>query len=141
MVNNKAIRQAIYEKLNVAGVTTLLGSGSASLVHGLAPPTATYPLLVYNKQSGTPSKAFGNTVFDSHLWLIKGVTKNKDRPASSAAEDISKAVNDLLDFGTLTITGGTLLHLTRESDVDYIETDGDQVYSHRGALYRVVIAD
>jgi hypothetical protein len=83
VVSNKAIRAALYTKLNVASVTSQLGSGSASLVHEVAPPTAA--------------------------------------------------------FGSLTITGGSLMHLARESGIDYTETDGDKTYRHAGSLYRLIV--
>ena len=137
MVSNKAIRAAFYQKLNVASVTTLLGSGSASLVHGVAPPSATFPLCVFSKTSDTSRLRMGGNAFDSHTWLVKGIT-NATSP--SLAEDIDKAARDLLDFGTLTITGGTLLHLARISGVEYPETDGDQTYRHVGSIYRLAVA-
>lgn len=136
MVSTKAVRTALYTKLNVAAVTTPLGSGSASLVHAVASPTAAYPLVIFNKQAGTPTDRFQGLAFDSHIWLVKAVARGT---TSSSAEDIAKAINDLLHFGTLTITGGTLMHMARTSDVDYVETSGDQTYRHHGALYRLVV--
>lgn len=138
MVNNKAVRQSIYVKLNVSAVTTLLGSGSASLVHGVAPPTAAYPLCVFHKQSGVTTNRFGGEAFKNHLWLVKGVAK---AGSSSAAEDIDKAANDLLHFGDLTITGADDMYLARESDIEYVETDGDIQYRHVGGLYRLCVQD
>ena len=138
MVSTKAVRTALYTKLNVASVTTLLGSGSASLIHAVAPATATYPLVIFNKQAGTTTDRFGGDAYKDHVWLVKAVTR---ATSSSVAEDIDKAINDLLHFGTLTITGGTLMHMARESDVDYTETSGDQQYRHAGGLYRLVVQD
>ena len=138
MVSNKAIRAALYQKLNVASVTTLLGSGSASLVHGVAPPSASFPLCVFSKQADTSTLRMGGNAFDSHTWLVKGISR---ATSPSLAEDIDKAVRDLLDFGTLTITGGSLLHLARVSGVEYPETDGDQTYRHVGSLYRLVVQE
>ena len=138
MVNNKAIRQAIYQKLNVSSVTTLLGSGSASLVHSVAQPTATYPICVFSKQSAISAQRFGGEALRSHLWLVKGVAKSG---SASAAEDIDKAVFDLLNFGTLTITGADDMYLARESDVEFTETEGDVLYRHVGGLYRLVVQD
>lgn len=136
MVNAKAIRQSIYQKLNVASVTTLLGAGSASLVHAVAPPTATYPLCVFNRQADTSTLRFGGNAFDAQMWLVKGVVR---ATSPSLAEDIDQAVRNLLDFGTLQITGGTLMHLARESGVEYVETEGDQQFRHVGGLYRLIV--
>jgi hypothetical protein len=136
MVSDTAVRQAIYQKLNVSSVTSLLGSGSASLVHAEAPPTANFPLCMFNKQSGiTDHMAMGGTHMNSHLWLVKGVTR---APSASLAEQIDKAAYDLLHFGSLTITGADDLMVSRESDVNYSEIDGDTKYWHVGGLYRLM---
>jgi hypothetical protein len=139
MINNKAVRQALYQKLNVASVTSLLASGSASIVHGVAPPTAGYPLVIFTKQSGINDlKVMGGDDARNTLWLVKGVAKGS---SSSAAEDVDKAVSDLLHFGDLTITGGDDLYLARESDVEYVETSGDTQYRHVGGVYRLIYQD
>lgn len=136
MVSNKAIRTALYGKLNVASVTGSLGSGSASLVHEVAPPSAVYPIIVFHRQSDVSTLRFGGNAFDSQVWMVKAIVQGT---SSSVAEDVDKAVRDLLDFGTLTITGGTLMHMARISGMDYTETDGDQQYRHVGSLYRLVV--
>ena len=139
MVNTKAVRQAIYERLNVSAVTSLLGAGSSSLVHGVARSTAAYPICVFQQQSGvTDSLTFGGDHMDNDLWLVKGVAR---ATSSSAAEDIDKAANDLLHFGDLTITGADDMYLARESDVEYVETVGDVQYRHVGGLYRLMYQD
>lgn len=139
MVSDKAVRQALYVKLNVSAVTSQLGSGSASLVHGSAPPTAAYPLCVFNKQSGVNDhRVFGGDDARNTLWLVKGVAR---ATSASVAEDIDKAVNDLLHFGDLTITAADDMYLARESDINYSETSGDQTFWHVGGLYRLVYQD
>ena len=136
MVSDKAIRQGLYQALNVAAVTGSLAEGSASLRHAVAPPTGLFPFVIFNKVSGTPTRRFGGNAFDSQIWMVKGIVKGQ---SASVAEDIDKAVRDLLDFGTLTIAGGTLMHMARESGMDYTEPDGDQIYRHCGSLYRLVV--
>ncbi len=138
MVNTKAIRQALYQKLNVASVTSLLGGGSASLVHSVAPPSSTYPICVFQKQAATSVNRFGGEAFKNQLWVVKGVVR---ATSSSVAEDIDAAANTRLNFGTLTITGGTLMAMIRQSDVEYVEVDGDQQYRHVGGIYRLHIQD
>lgn len=139
MVSNKAIRQSLYEKLNVASVTTLLGSGSASLVHEVGLPSATYPLCVFFKSSGiSDDRVMGGDFTKNMLWTVKGIARSA---SASAAEDIDKAVNDLLHFGDLAITGADDMYLARESDVEYAETDGDVQYRHVGGVYRLRVQD
>lgn len=138
MVSDKAIRQALYEKLNTASVTSTLAAGSASLRHAVAPSGDAFPFVIFNKQSGVPVKRFGGNAFDNQIWLVKVVDRNE---SSSRAEDTAQAIDDLLDFGTLTITGGTALFVARESDVDFVETDGDKQYRHHGANYRLAVME
>jgi len=136
VVSTKAIRTALYSALNVSAVTSLLPSGSAGLVHGVAPPTALYPICLFQEQASTSTLRMGGNAFDSDLWVVKGISK---ATSASLAEDIDNAVRTLLDFGTLSITGGTLMHMARESGVSYAETSGEIQYRHHGSLYRVVV--
>lgn len=138
MVTNKVVRQALYQKLNVTSVTSLLANGSASIHHAVAPPTGAYPLLVFSKSSGTQVQRFGGEAYKTTLWLVKGVAFGK---SASVAEDIDKAVFDLLNFSTLTITGASVMHMARESDVEFPETQGDDIYHHVGGLYRLTYQD
>jgi len=138
MVSNKAVRQAIYQKLNTSSVTSLLANGSASLYHGVAPQNAAYPLLVFNKQAGTQINRMGGEAYRDAVWLIKAIAR---ATSSSAAEDIDKAVFDLLNFGTLSITGANTMLVARESDVEFVETSGDTQYRHVGGLYRIAYQD
>lgn len=138
MVSTKAVRGGLYQKLNTASVTSLLADGSAGLYHSVAPPNARFPFVVYNKQSGTSAWRFGGNAMDTHVWLVKAVDRNEK---SGPAEDIAKAIAGVLDFKTLTMSEGQNLFTARESDVDYVETSGDQQYRHHGAYYRVVVQD
>ena len=74
----------------------------------------------------------------SDLWLVKAIDRST---SSSRAEDIDAAINAVLDYKELTVAGGTNPYLARSSDIDYLESEGDQTYRHHGALYRVVTQD
>lgn len=138
MVSAKALRQAIYTKLNVASVTTSLASGSASLHHSVAPSSASYPLVVFNRQASTESLMFGGTAIESDVWMVKAVAKGN---SSSAAEDVDKAVSDVLHFKPLNITGANDMYLARETAIDYSEVVEGEVYRHHGHNYRVIYQD
>lgn len=138
MVSAKQVRTAIYNRLNVASVTTSLASGSASLHHSVAPSSAGYPMVVYNRQASTETLAFSGTAIESDVWMVKAVTKGG---SSSAAEDIDKAVSDRLHFKDLAISGADHMYLARESAVDYSEVVSGDVYRHHGHLYRLVYQD
>lgn len=135
------VRRAIYGKL--AGDTTLnnlLGTVptgySKSIFHDIAPTNADHPYVILSKQSGVPTETHGDpSAMENDIWLIKAVD---DSDTADPAEAIAARLNVLLNDGTLSISGGTLLYLRRQSDVEYSEvTDGVQ-YKHAGALYRLV---
>jgi hypothetical protein len=137
VVSDKQVRIGLYTKLNTSSVTSLLASGSASIFHEVARPGAASPYLVFSKVSGVPLLRFGGNAMDNQIWLVKAVDRSE---SSSRAEDIAQAADTLLDFGTLTVSGAVNLATLRESDVDYLEVDGDQTYRHHGARYRIYIA-
>lgn len=136
-----AVRRAIYGKL--AGDTTLNNllavppaGYSKSLYHQQAPDNAAFPFVVVSKQSGRPTEAFSApSAFENDVWLIKAIDRS---PSADTAEAVAARIQALLNDATLSISGGTLLYLRRQSDVEYPEvTDGVQ-YKHAGALYRLV---
>ena len=136
-----AIRRALYGKL--AGDTTLnnlLGTPAAgytkAIYHQQAPGGARYPYVVFNKQAGTPTEAMSDpSAYDTDIWLIKGV----DRGASADnAEAIAERIQTLLNDTTLSISGGDLMYLRRQSDVQYSEVSDGETFSHCGSLYRLV---
>jgi len=67
--------------------------------------------------------------------LAKGVDRNT---TADTAEAIQARLQTLLNDAALSISGGTLLYLRRESDVEYPETADGVRYQHAGSLYRLV---
>jgi hypothetical protein len=136
-----AVKRAVYGKL--AGDTTLnnlLGtpaSGySKSIYYQQAPAGATYPLVIFNKQSGVPTEAFADpSAFDTDIWLVKAIDKNT---TADPAEAIQARLIALLNDTTLSISGGTLLYLRRQSDVEYPELENGVSFKHAGSLFRLV---
>lgn len=137
------VRRALYGKL--AGDTTLnnlLGtpvSGySKAIYHQQAPAGAAYPLIVFQKQAGNPTEAFGlPSAFENDVWLVKAIDKNS---SADTAEAVQARIAVLLNDAALTISGSSLLYLRRQSDVEYPEVDEGVRYAHAGALYRLVTA-
>ncbi len=135
MVSSKAIRVALYNKLNVSAVTTSLAAGSASLIHSSAPTNVAYPMLVFSRASETTTAmSFGGSHMDDDLWQVKVVAKDS---SSSVAEDTAKAVYDALHFQPLNITGAEDLYLAREGAIDYTEVVSGVQYRHHGHYYRL----
>jgi len=135
------VRRALYGKM--AGDTTLnnlLGtpaSGySKSIYHGEAPQGAKFPFVVFSKSSGVPTEAFGDPdALENDVWLIKGIDKST---SADTAEAIQDRLRVLLNDSSLSISGGTLLYLRRQSDVEYPEVTDGVTYAHAGSLYRLV---
>lgn len=140
-----AIRRAIYGKLS--GDTTLaalLGTPapgrSKSIYHQQAPEDAGYPLVIFNKQAGTPRYAIGERLYDNEIWLIKAIDRD-DTPGKASADTadaIASRLDVLLTDGTISISGATQLYLRRESDVEYPETVDGVTYHHAGANFRLI---
>lgn len=136
-----AIRRALYGKL--AGDSTLIAllgtpanGYSKSIYYQLAPQSAGFPYVLFQKQAGVPVEAFGAPdAFNRDVWLVKAV----DRSASAdVAESIQDRVKTLLNDASLTISGAELCDLRRVSDVEYPEQYDGVEYRHAGSLFRLV---
>jgi hypothetical protein len=136
-----AVRRALYGRLS--GDTTLsnlLGAPAPgftkAIYHQVAPDNATFPFVLFNQQSGVPTEAFqAPSALETDVWLIKAVDRNT---SADTAEAIAARVKTLLNDGALSISGGTLLYLRRQSDVQYPEVADGVQHRHCGALYRLV---
>lgn len=135
------VRRAIYGKLAAdTTLNNLLGTPptgySKSIYHQEAPAGATFPFVVFQKQSGVPTEAMTDpSAMENDIWLVKGIDRNT---SADTAEAIQSRVQTLLNDATLSISGGTLLYLRRQSDVEYPETTDGVSYKHAGSLYRLV---
>jgi hypothetical protein len=135
-----AMRRALYGKL--AGDTTLTSllaapvSGySKSIYYRQAPENATFPFVVFFKQSGMPRESFHTpSIMDTETWQVRAVDHN-------TSQDPAEAIRDrfvtLLNDAVLSISGRTLLKLRRETDVEYPEVVDGELYVHVGVLFRV----
>lgn len=139
-----AVRRAVYGKMSSdTTLNNLLGTPapgySKSIYHNSAPANADFPYVVFNKMSGVPTEAHGDpSAMENDIWLIKGIDSEEAGRTADRVEAVAARLNAVLNDGTLSISGGTLLYLRRQSDVEYAEvTDGVQ-YVHAGALYRLV---
>lgn len=116
------LRTAIADLLTGdSGVAALVGT---RVYHQTAPQDATYPLIVFFKQSGTPSHQFSGAV-ENEIWTVKAVD-----PKSSTAEDIADAVDTAM-------AGLEALSVLRIGDVSYGEPSEGKTYRHLGGMYRI----
>jgi hypothetical protein len=138
-----ATRRALYGKM--AGDTTLnnlLGTPatgySKSIYYQVAPAGAQYPLVVFNKQAGTPTYTFetGHAAIDTEVWTVKGVDRSD---TADKADAIADRLDALLTDGVLTISGAAQMYLRRQSDFDYPEDDDGTIYRHSGCNFRLLV--
>jgi hypothetical protein len=109
---------------------------SKSIYHQQAPGGAQFPFVVFQKQAGTPTEAFGDPdAMDTDVWMVKAVDRST---SADGAEAVQARLQALLNDATLSISGATLLYLRRQSDVEYPEVSDGVTYNHAGALYRLV---
>jgi hypothetical protein len=140
-VSSTATRRSLYGKL--AGDTTLnnlLASPPAgyskSIFYQLAPENAAHPFIVFQRQSGLPTEAFGDpSAVETDVWLVKAVDRSS---SADTAEAIQARVQTLLNDAALSVSGSSLMYLRRQSDVDYSEIADGVLFRHSGSLYRVV---
>lgn len=131
------IRSGIYARLAADVTLTALLATPTSIFHRRAPQEAETPFVIFHKAAGNPTWTFGD--ISDHLqretWLVKGIDR---APSSGLAEDIAARVEVVLTDAPLVSAGHVHLYVRRESDVDYGEDDGADLYHHVGAVYRLV---
>lgn len=128
------LRSALHAKLSgYAPLTALVGT---RIYHQSAPQSATYPLVVFHRQSGRAHQFFGGDPVQNDLWTVKaidGPSGSKTSGSAATTEPIADAIDDCLDGASITAS----LSILRESDVDYAEVDDGSIYRHLGAMYRI----
>jgi Protein of unknown function (DUF3168) len=135
-----ASRQAIYARLAGDEILNSLLSAPGAIYHAVAPAAAVAPFVTFNKQAGTPSWQFAGARLQDDLWLVKAIDLNT---SATRAEDIAAHIDSVLNDAPLTaplsISGGvSVVAIYRQSDVSFMETNGDDEYRHEGAVYRLV---
>lgn len=135
-----AISAAIFTQLQGGTALTALlyggtATGSASIFEDHAPTSAELPYVIFNQQAATWDYSMGeHKRFASVVYQVKGVSGSA---WPKEADAIDAQIDARLDNAALSITGYGLLRVVRESDVRFSETEGEQVFQHVGALYRI----
>ena len=128
-----AMGSALYSKLAAGTVLTTLLGGTA-IYNALAPQGATPPYVIFttsgSDDNSSPRRA------RTHLVTIKTVTTDQ-----ANAESIDSQIDALIHEATLTITGWGNYWTSRESDIAYEQVAGNVIYWHRGARYKIRIAE
>jgi Protein of unknown function (DUF3168) len=136
-----ALRRAIYGKLSGdTTLTNLLGAApdgyTKAIYHGQAPERVAYPLVIFDRQSGVPAETFGDPqALENEIWLVKAIDHGA---TADTAEAIADRIAGLLNDAALSVSGGSILYLRRQSDVDYAEIVDGELFRHCGSLFRLV---
>jgi hypothetical protein len=124
------VRLALNERLSSdAALKAATGGG---VYHQEAPQGAAYPLVIFFKQSGVPRWTLDGPPVEWELWAVKAVALS-----SGEAETIAELVDDRLVNSALEVDDRDTLLVLRESDINFAEVDGADVYRHLGASYRI----
>lgn len=118
----------------LTGDATLIAMATGTRIYDtMAPPGATFPYIIFQRQNSGPERICQRTTLES-TWVVKVVTQGY---GIATAESIMARVDTVLDGQTLTVTGYSTYYLQRvQPDIDYIETaTGGQAYSHFGHSY------
>lgn len=130
------IEQAVVQKLGADATLASLAPGGVWL--DVAPETATEPYIIVNLQSSLDAVSMGEGLaFEEALVLVKAVDSGGGAADALAADARVFAV---LHGGTLTVSDGTLMSMTRYARVRYVEVEGDQRWQHVGGIYAVAVS-
>jgi hypothetical protein len=135
VADSSAIDNALVGKL--IGDPTLAGYLPDGVFFDEAFPGATRFVIVSLVEE-TDEPMFGGRAYEDALYLVKAVALTSTGANVKAA---AARIDALLDMGTLTIVGYSLMSIRRESRVRYPEvdeTDPTIRWEHRGGRYRVM---
>lgn len=123
---------------DIASATTgTLGNlGVTAAAKNIAPAGTAAPYIIFQKMSGIDDWTFNDLTSRDLVYMIKVVASgNSALGAGKALARIAVLLND----GSLSISGFTLLRSRQESDIDYSETSSGITYHHIGGLFRISI--
>jgi hypothetical protein len=128
-----SVRTALYKKLSEDEKLKKISNGilhrqidAEDLEEGIKPP-----VVIFHKAAGTPLWAMDGPPMDKEVWVVKGVG------TSSEAEAIDARCREILNGGTLAITGKVNQDLRHVADVNFAETVDDERVDHIGAEYKI----
>lgn len=145
MADSSDIDNALIAKLGAdagaGGLLTLMPNG----VYFEEAPAGSRRFVIVSLVIEHDVAQFGGRAFEDALYLVKAVgldTKANPLPAN-AMKDAAARIDALLEDGTLTVSGYTLMTIHREERLRMTEVDGADSsirWQHRGGRYRVQVA-
>ena len=130
-----AMDAALYTALNTG---TVVGVGKASAVYrGMAPLTATFPLVIFALMDGDDNYVLGGRGYVRLNYSIRVVYEGL---SAAGASTLADAIDTLLTNVTLTVTGHTMMVGRRVRLISYPESvEGGVTYQHVGGEYEFML--
>lgn len=124
---------ALYSRLQGGSALTSLLGGTTEIYHLQANELATLPYVVFSLQGGGDENLDANRT-KNLVMFVRGYSK----VSAAQAGSVDAAADALLHLSPLTVTGWSNIWLSRETDLETVETDpsGQPVYM-QGGFYRV----
>lgn len=139
---SEKIRIALFNKLNVSGVTSLAVGGVHHLV---APENAAKPFVVFQRQATNDVvRSFSNSLIaEDDLWVIK-VVSDEDSSTTKEPQQLNGEILQACETAigsSLSITGGVVWDVVRLRDIpEFYEVASDRMIYHSGFVLRIVSA-
>mgnify|MGYP001568192281 CR=1 FL=1 len=130
-----AMGSALYSAL-AAGTALVSALGGTAIYDSVIPQVGGTRFVVFQPQAGGEDNTSPRRA-RTCWYFVKAVSS----VGAQNAGVIDGLVDTLLHEATLTVTGWGNYRTTRESDVAYVDDTAGQLWWHRGALYRVRIAE
>lgn len=134
MPDSSVIENALMAKLG--SDATLLALCPNGVYYDVAPPNSTR-FVVVSLIEEVDEGVFGGRAYEDALYQVKAVMSSK---ANGDIQSAAARIDALLDDGTLTASGYTLMAICRESRLRTTEPDDEDPairWFHRGGHYRV----
>lgn len=134
-MSTSAVEIALRSWLMAHDDLTELLATSLSVYRSEAPPSASPPFVVFQRQSGLPLYVLGGRWGIDATYIVKAITEGH---STIAADAIDVEIEAALGDATFTLSGGGVLYCRRVEDVDYPEqAPGGVRFNHRGGVYRI----
>jgi len=129
-----AMGSALYSHL-AAGTALINALGGTAIYNTLAPQGVAPPYVVFSLSSGVDENSSPRRA-RSLVYTVKAISTSQ-----ADAEALDDLIDARLHDQTLTIADWGNYWTARESDFVYSELVGGVLYWHRGAQYRIKIAE
>lgn len=134
-MSSATIEAALYSTLN--SDTTLMAIVSG-IYRNVAPPSATYPFLIFQRISSRDSYTLTQRVSSAYRYQLKVIAEGYS--AASATTAMAR-VDTLLTDQSLSVTGKTLWVMRRVNEFEYAEMgEFGVVYQHVGGDWLIEVA-